>query len=129
MPVIKMGNDDRAANGAAKVVADDMRLGGRSKGYGIEGRILVIPEGCPMQLIGATLGDKRDFTRLAEFRIVQHAVYAQLGDRLPRGKGILQWLVARCVLRGNAIDGHISLRWKTALHRESNARPIAGACI
>ena len=38
-------------------------------------------------------------------------------------------LVARCVLRGNAIDGHISLRWKTALHRESNARPIAGACI
>src|ERR1700754_4975121 len=88
--VIKMRNDDRAAEASAKGVGHKLGLLrdlGELIGDRIEGSFLVIQECRTMDGMSSAFGGNSVFSRLAEFGIVHGTVCAQLCNRLAGRKG------------------------------------------
>jgi hypothetical protein len=127
--VVEVRNNDRSAEGAAEVVADQLRLGVGAERDGIEGGVLVILKGAAMQLVGAGLGDGGNFARLTELGVVEHAIHAQLLDRLAGDEGIGERCVRCCALRRNAVDRDLCLKRQTTLYRELGAGAVIGGGI
>ena len=119
--VVKMRNDHRAAKAAAERVRDQLglRRGDRVRVRdGVEPGRLVVPKGRAMNVVRARLGGYRDFARLAELGCVHRTVGANFGDRLGRGEGVRDRVIAGSALHGDAVDGYFGLEGQCTLKRE-----------
>ena len=81
-----------------------------------------MPECRAVELVLSALGDGRDLARLAEFRIVVHAIHADLRDGLSGREGIDERRVGSDILRRDAVHGGFCLGGQSALHGKARVR-------
>ena len=132
--VVNVRDCHRAADAAAKGCAVRERLG-RGRGIGIGNGVplvvLVIPETAAVQRVRTALGGHHDLAWVAELRIGQHPVGANLRNRLGRRKRVAHIRPAGRALHRHPIDGYVHLVGQRPLQRNTGAVAVllhAGQC-
>ena len=115
LAVVELRQDDGAAEGEAEDVRDLRRQGSLAEGPGVEGFVLVVPEGRAVEVVGAAFRDGGDVAGLAEFGVVADTLDADFGDGFDAGEQVPLRRVAGGGRDGDAVDGGFALRGQAAL--------------